>query len=93
MPIVIFVLFSTSIMFSPISLVTLSLKGFTLGFTTTFLLTNFEFKGILLTIFTIIVPNVLIIFLYILLCVKSISREYRELDLREDFLQMITQLH
>ncbi len=73
-PIVIFVLFSTSIMFSPISLVTLSLKGFTLGFTTTFLLTNFEFKGILLTIFTIIVPNVLIIFLYILLCVKSISR-------------------
>lgn len=73
-PIVIFVLFSTSIIFSPITLVTLSLKGFTLGFTTTFMLTNFGFKGILLTFLTIIVPNTLVIFLYILLCVKSISR-------------------
>ena len=73
-PIVIFILFSTSIIFSPITLVTLALKGFTLGFTVTFMLTSFSFKGILLTILTIIVPNALIIFLYILLCVKSISR-------------------
>lgn len=73
-PIFIFILFSTSIIFSPITLVTLALKGFTLGFTVTFMLTNFSFKGILLTILTIIVPNALIIFLYILLCVKSISR-------------------
>lgn len=73
-PIVIFVLFSTSILFSPISLVTLSLKGFTLGFTITFILTNFSLKGVLLVILTIIFPNILMIILYILLCVKSISR-------------------
>ncbi|BAK81531.1 stage II sporulation protein M [Candidatus Arthromitus sp. SFB-rat-Yit] len=73
-PIIIFVLFSANIIFCPLSLVTLSLKGFALGFTTTFLLTNFQLKGVLLTIFTIMLPNMLIIFLYILLCVKSISR-------------------
>lgn len=73
-PIIIFILFSTSVLFSPISLVTLSLKGFTLGFTVTFILTNFSLKGVLLVIFTIIFPNALMIVLYILLCVKSISR-------------------
>lgn len=73
-PIVIFILFSTSIIFSPITLVVLSLKGFTLGFTVTFMLTNFSFKGVLLTLLTIIIPNIIMIFLYILLCVKSISR-------------------
>lgn len=73
-PIVIFILFSTSIIFSPITLAVLSLKGFTLGFTVTFMLTNFSFKGILLTVLTIIIPNVIMIFLYILLCVKSITR-------------------
>lgn len=73
-PIIIFTLFSVSILFSPISLVTLSLKGFTIGFTTTFILTNFTLKGVLLVLFTIILPNTLMIILYILLCVKSISR-------------------
>lgn len=73
-PIVIFILFSTSILFSPITLVTLALKGFTLGFTITFMLTNFSVKGVLLTILTIILPNALMIFLYVILCVKSISR-------------------
>lgn len=73
-PILVFVLFSTSVLFSPITLVTLSLKGFTLGFTITFMLTNFSFKGVILTLFTIILPNALMLFLYILLSVKSISR-------------------
>lgn len=73
-PILVFVLFSTSVLFSPITLVTLSLKGFTLGFTITFMLTNFSFKGVILTLFTIIFPNALMLFLYILLSVKSISR-------------------
>lgn len=73
-PIIIFITFSTSVLFSPISLVTLALKGFTLGFTITFMLTNFSFKGVLLTLLTIIVPNALMVFLYIILCVKSIAR-------------------
>ncbi len=72
-PMVIFILFSVSIVFSPITLVTLALKGFTLGFSITFMLTNFSFKGVPLALFTIIIPNTLVIFLYILLCVKSIS--------------------
>lgn len=73
-PIVLFILFSTSVIFSPVTLVMLSLKGFTLGFTITFMMTNFSFKGALITILTILIPNALIIFLYIILCVKSISR-------------------
>lgn len=72
-PMLIFILFSISIIFSPITLVTLSLKGFTIGFTVTFMLTNFGLKGVLLTLFTLIIPNTLVIFLYVLLCVKSIS--------------------
>lgn len=72
-PMLIFILFSISIILSPITLVTLSLKGFTIGFTVTFMLTSFGFKGVLLTLFTLILPNTLVIFLYILLCVKSIS--------------------
>ncbi len=85
-PIVVFVLFSTSIIFSPITLVMLSLKGFTLGFTITFMMTNFSFKGILITILTILIPNALIIFMYVILCVKSISRGICRTRLRNKFL-------
>ncbi len=84
-PIVIFILFSTNIIFSPITLVILSLKGFTLGFTVTFMLTNFDLKGVLLTVLTIIIPNIITMFLYVLLCVKSISRGISRTRLRGRF--------
>ncbi|MFP4015747.1 MAG: stage II sporulation protein M [Halanaerobiales bacterium] len=65
--------FGLSMVLMPLLTVLIFFKGFVLGFTVGFLVSEYSFKGILIAMAAVFPQNVIIIPIYILSCVMAIS--------------------
>ncbi|MFP4662145.1 MAG: stage II sporulation protein M [Halanaerobiales bacterium] len=65
--------FGLSMILMPLLTVLIFFKGFVLGFTVGFLVSEYSFKGILIALAAIFPQNIIIIPIYILSCVMAIS--------------------
>jgi len=70
-------IFGISVILMPVIPVLIFLKGFVIGFSTAFLISNFSYRGIIISLFVILPQNLLIAPVYVLAGIGGISFSFK----------------